>query len=156
MTTLQTAPPPRSGRGCLFGCLGALALLLLPIPLVSAYSTWFFYQGFRHDPILQAVSELVRRDGMAERVLGEDIQVTGIAGNSFSFMPGWGSLRGESRSDYIVALSGSRASGTLAVEAEMDHGHLHVDSMILTGPDGDRYDLMQHTIAPSNNPTTSI
>ena len=126
-------------------------MLLLPVLLVSAYSAWFFYQGFHNDPTLRAVSELVRHDGMAERVLGEDVQITGIAGNSFSFMPGWGS-----RSDYIVALSGSRASGTLAVEAEMDHGHLHVDSMILTGPNGDKYDLMQHTIAPSNNPTTAI
>ncbi len=117
-----------------------LALVLLPILLVSAYSAWFFYQGFRHDPALRAAMELVRHDGTAERVLGGDIQVTGIAGDSFSFLSGLGS-----RSAAVVALTGSKASGTLAVEAETDHGHVHIDSMILTGPDGTRYDLMRHT-----------
>ena len=81
---------PVSGHGCLFGCLGALAVLLLPELLVSAYGAWFFYQGFRHDPVLQAVSELVRHDGMAEQVLGEDIRITGVEGNAFSFMSGMG------------------------------------------------------------------
>ena len=145
MTIAQPQPAPaRSGHGCLFGCLGALAVLLLPVLLVSAYGAWFFYQGFRNDPTLRAVSELVRHDGMAEQVLGEDIRVTGVEGNAFSFMSGMGA-----RSAYSVALTGSKASGTLAVEAETDHGHVHVQSMILTGPDGVRYDLMQHTMAPS-------
>ncbi len=138
-----------------FGCLAALAVVLLPLLLVSAYGAWFFYQGFRHNPVLQAAAELVRHDGMAERVLGEDIRITGVAGDSFSFMSGWGS-----RSDYVVSLQGSTAGGTLGVEATTDHGQVHVESMILTGPDGSRYDLMRHTTTPpdhpSDAPTTSI
>ena len=64
---------PRSGSGCLKGCLIAIALVVLPVVLVSAYSAWFLWQGFRHDPTLAAVSELVRHDGMAEAVLGSNI-----------------------------------------------------------------------------------
>jgi hypothetical protein len=154
MTTLQT-PPPRSGRSCLFGCLGALAVLLLPLLLVSAYSAWFFYQGFHHSPVLQAVTALVRHDGTAEQVLGSDIQITGVEGDSMSFMTQLGS-----HSAYLVTLRGSRASGTLAVAADTVQGHLHVDSMILVGPDGTRYDLMQHTVTPpdhpTGNPTTAV
>jgi hypothetical protein len=151
IATQQPAPAPRSGHGCLFGCLAALAILVLPVLLVSAYSAWFFYQGFRNDPTLRAVSELVRRDGTAERVLGEDIHITGVEGNAFSFMLGTGT-----HTAYAVGLAGSRASGTLGIESDVVNGQAHIDSMILTGPDGARYDLMHHTIAPGSAPTTAI
>jgi hypothetical protein len=150
MTVVQSATP-RSGPGCLGGCLIALALLFVPVIVVAAYDAWFLWQGFRHDPALAAVGELVRRDGMAEAVLGQHIEITGVESNAFSFAPGLGS-----HSDYTVALRGSKASGTLTVDADVDHGRVHINSVILTGPDGDRYDLMHHTMAPSGHPTTSI
>jgi hypothetical protein len=152
MTVAQPhTPPSRSGPGCLGGCLIALALLFVPVVLVAGYNAWFLWQGFRHDPALTAMGELVRHDGMAAAVLGEHIEITGVESNEFSFVPGFGS-----HSDYTVALHGSKASGTLTVDADVDHGHVHINSVILTGPAGDRYDLMRHTIAPSARPTTSI
>ena len=150
---MTTIPPyrPRSG-GCLKGCLLALALLLLPFLLVGGYGAWFLWQGFRHDPTLVAVGELVRRDGIAGSVLGEDIRITGVAGNAFSFVPGLGS-----RSAYVVDLTGSKASGRLAIESHIESGRVRIDSMILSGPDGERYDLMHHMPAlPRGGPTTSI
>jgi len=146
-----SAPPPHSGSGCLKGCLIALALLLLPVALVGAYGGWFLWQGFRHDPVVRAVSELVRHDGMAETALGENIQITGIEGSAFSFVPGLGA-----RSDYVVTLEGSKASGRLAVDATVQHGQVHILSMILTGPGGDRYDLLHHVMTPSGGSTTAI
>ena len=153
MTIAQTttAPAPQSRHGCLFGCLGALAILLLPVVLVSAYSAWFFYQGFRNDPGLRAVIELVRQDGMAEQVLGENIHITGVEGSALSFVPGLGT-----HSAYSMTLTGSRGSGSLAVESDIIRGHAHIEAMVLTGPDGAHYDLMHHTVAPGSNPTTSI
>ena len=149
MTTIP--PPARSRHGCLKGCLLALALLLLPVLLVGGYGAWFLWQGFRNDPTLVAARELLRRDGMAKAVLGENIHITGVAGNAFSFVPGLGA-----RSDYVVALSGSKASGTLAIESHVQSGRVRIDSMILSGPNGERYDLMHHTMAPGAGPTTSI
>ncbi len=81
--------------------------------LAGGYGAWFLWQGFRHDPVLRTVAELVSRDGLAHQVLGDDIHVAGVEGNAFSYVPGLGG-----HSDYEVRLSGSKASGTLAVEAD--------------------------------------
>ena len=48
-----------------------LALLFLPVVLVGRLWRLVPLQGFRHDPVLRAVGELVRHDGMAQQVLGE-------------------------------------------------------------------------------------
>jgi hypothetical protein len=128
-----------------------LAFIFLPVLLAAGYSSWFLYQGYRRDPLLQSVVELVRKDGMAETVLGEDIHVTGIEGSAFSYM--WG--RGQSGS-YVADLEGSKGRGALHVTARTDHGRLSVQSMILDGPGGARYDLLHHTVQPGDNPTTSI
>jgi hypothetical protein len=150
MAPVQPAPS-RSSSGCLKGCLVALALILLPMILVGGYGAWFLWQGFRDDSTLAAVAQLVRHDGMAEAVLGENIQITGVEGNAFSFAPGLGT-----QDAYVVTLSGSRAGGQLAVDASTDHGRVHINSMILIGPNGDRYDLMHHTMSPAARPTDSI
>jgi hypothetical protein len=88
---------------------------------------------------------------MAEQVLGENIRITGVEGNVFSFVPGMGT-----KSAYSVDLTGSRASGSLAIESDIIRGRARINAMILTGPDGARYDLMHHTMAPGSAPTTSI
>jgi len=141
---------PRS-HGCLWGCLAIIGLLFLPVLLAGGYGTWFLWQGFRHDPVLRTVSELVRRDGLAHQVLGDDVQVVGMYGNAFSYVPGMGS-----HSDYAVRLEGSRSEGTLEVEAETRRGHVDVTTMILTTPDGGRYDLLRNTILTPGAGATSI
>ena len=135
----MTNPPPRS-HGCFWGCLAIVALLFLPVVLAGGYGTWFLWQGFRHDPVMRTVSQLVRRDGLAHQVLGDDIRVVGMDGNAFSYVPGMGS-----RSDYDVRLEGSKTGGTLEVEAETRHGRVTVISMILTASDGGRYDLLHES-----------
>ena len=139
----------RPGTGCLKGCLIALLLLLTPLALVGGYGAWFLWQGFRHDPVMIAVGEVVRRDGIAQAVLGSNIHITGVEGNFRSFVPGLGA-----HGDYVLDVEGSKASGTLAVDADVEGGKVHVNSMILTGPQGERYDLMHHTLRPAG--TTSI
>src|ERR1700742_1280204 len=125
MTVIQSSPP-RSGHGCLWGCLAVLAFFALPVLLAAGYGGWFFYQGYRHDPVLRGVIALVRKDGMAEAALGENIHVTGIEGSALSYM--WGS--GEAGS-YVVLLAGSKGEGSLHVTAKSDKGHLRVESMML-------------------------
>jgi hypothetical protein len=145
---IQQSPPRR--HGCLWGCLAVMAVLALPFVLAAGYATWFWTVGYTRDPVLRGVVELVRRDGTAERVLGNNIHIAGMEGSGFSYM--WG----EQNSAYVVELEGSKGRGALHVVAGQKNGQLNVQSMILDAPDGARYDLMHHSIRPGSNPTTSI
>jgi hypothetical protein len=140
MTTLPE-PRPRRSNGCLWGCLVIIAVIAVPSLLAGGYSAWFLYRGFRHDPVLRMVTVQLNRDGLAHQLLGDDIHVTGVEGNAFSFMPGRGS-----HADYEVGLAGDKASGTLDVEADTSHGRVDIKSMILTMPRGGRYDLLRNLV----------
>lgn len=147
----QNAHAPRRTNGCLWGCLAVLAFIFLPVILAGGYGAWFLYQGFRNDPVLRAVTELTRRDGLAHQVLGNDIEVTGVEGNAFSFAPGFGS-----RTSYEVTVEGDKASGILDVEAATRHGRVEIRSMILTTPSGGRYDLLHNVVLTEPSGATSI
>lgn len=149
MTSAQNASP--RSHGCLWGCVGVVLILFLPILLAGGYGTWFLWQGFRHDPVLRTVSELVSHDGLAHQVLGDDVRIVGMYGNAFSYVPGMGS-----RSDYDVRLEGSKAEGTLEVEADTRQGRVHITAMILTASDGGRYDLLHNSILAPGRGATSI
>jgi hypothetical protein len=131
---------PRS-HGCLWGCLAVLLVIFLPVVLAGSYGAWSLWQGFRGDPVMRTVSELVRRDGLAHQVLGDDVHIAGMDGNIFSYAPGLGS-----RSVYELRLSGRKGDGTLEVEADTNRGHVTVRSMTLTASGGGRYDLLHNVI----------
>ena len=89
---------------------------------------------------------MVHKDGMAQQVLGPDPQVTGVQSNIFSWMPGGVS------DTYDVTLEGSKGEGHLAIISH--HRAFHrptIDSAILTGPDGRRYDLLKHAQLPDDS-----
>ena len=65
MTMPQTVspPPPRErGNGCLWGCLILLLILAVPPALIGGYGSWFLWQGYRRDPVLRLVGEMVREE----------------------------------------------------------------------------------------------
>lgn len=139
--TTPPVPAPRRSSGCLWGCLAIIAVIAVPSILAGGYGAWFLYQGFRHDPVLRTVTTLLSRGGLAHRVLGDDIHVTGVEDNAFSFVPGWGT-----HTDYEVILTGDKASGVLEVEADTSHGRVDIKSMILSMPHGGRYDLLRNLV----------
>lgn len=149
MSSTQTGAP--RSHGCFWGCLAIVAFLFLPVLLAGGYGAWFLWLGFRHDPVLHTVTELVGRDGLAHQVLGEHIRVVGVEGNAFSYAPGLGS-----RTGYALRLSGSRASGRLEVDADTHHGRITITSMILTASDGGRYDLLHNQILTPGGGAMSI
>jgi len=140
MTHIPPPLPPRRGHGCLWGCLAIILILCLP----GLIAGWFFWQGYRHDPVLQAATDLVRHDGTARQILGDDIHITGVESRNFSYALSW-----FSQNDYIVDLEGSLGRGNLAIRSHTDRGVVKLDGLSLTGPDGRRYDLLHHTILPS-------
>lgn len=146
------AYPPRRGNGCLWGCLIVILVLALPVVLAGGYSAWFLWAGYKRDPVLRVVGELVRRDGMAQQVLGSGAVITGVEGSYFSWVPGMAS------NSYDVTLEGPKGEGHLAVMAHGAAGGPVLDSATLTGPDGRRYDLLKHQALPGTDdtPGTSI
>jgi hypothetical protein len=139
--------PPRRSNGCLWGCLIVLLLLALPPLLAGGYGAWFLWQGYKRDPVLRVAGEMVRRDGMAHMAMGDDVAITGVEGNYFSWMPG------SSDSAGIFRLAGSKGEGRLAVTAHTTAAGPRLDSAILTGPDGRRYDLLRHLVLPDKDPS---
>jgi len=134
--------PP--SHGCLWGCLGVLLIVVLPLIVMWGYGAWFLYSGFRTSPMMRAAIELTQKDGLAQRVLGVPITVAGVQGNAFSFVPGIGA-----RNAYVLQLNGSKASGTLSVTAHTQGSQAKIDTMMLTGPDGRQYDLLHHAPIPA-------
>jgi len=129
--------PPKRGNGCLWGCLGVALLLCLPMILAAGYGSWFLWSGYKRDPVLRVVGEMIRHDGTARMVLGEEIVITGVQGGVFSW------VQGASRSATLVELEGSRGRGVLAVTAHREVTGPKLDSAILTGPAGGRHDLLR-------------
>ena len=145
---VPSAPPqsyaPKRRNGCLWGCLIAVLVLCTPVLLAGGYGAWFLWDGYKRDPVLRLVGELVREDGMAQQVLGHGAVITGVDGNYFSWMPG--------RADnaYVVTLEGPRGRGRLAVSSHSGADGTKLDSAILTGPDGRRYDLLKQQMLPDD------
>jgi len=138
----------RRGNGCLWGCLIVMLLASLPFLLAGGYGAWFLWDGYKRNPVLRVAGELVRKDGMARQVLGDGITITGVESNSFSWMPG------QTDNAYDVTLEGSKGEGRLSVSAHTGAGAPVLDSAILTGPDGRRYDLLKHQVLPGGETQT--
>jgi len=147
-------PAQKRGSGCAWGCLVLMLIFLLPPIFLGGYGAWFLYDGYKHSPVLRLAGELVRQDGMVQEVLGPGAVITGVEGNIFSWLPGKASSR------YQLLLEGPKGEGHLAVSANYStFGSPRLDSAILTGPDGRRYDLLTHRSLPDDGaarPDTSI
>src|SRR5215469_7187699 len=148
-------PPPRPRNGCLMGCLILVLIVTVPPLLAAGYGAWYLWEGWRHNPAYRLAAELVRRDGMAQQVLGADSVITGVEGNVFSWVPGLAS------DSYDVTLEGPKGEGRLSItEHHSEFTPPTLDGAILTGPDGRRYDLLKHQELPADGsspkPDTSI
>jgi hypothetical protein len=161
MPTPASVPPPgyppplrERGNGCLWGCVILALILITPPILLGGYGAWILSDGYRHNPVLRLVGELVRSDGMAQQALGYGATITGVEGNAFSWVPG------RIYGDYHVTLEGPKGEGHLIVRSHRSSlGPPSLDSAILTGPDGRRYDLLKHQQLPDDGtmrPDTSI
>jgi len=144
-TRIVTVERPRS-NGCLWGCLGVLLIVFLPIIVAWASGAWFLWQGFKTSPMTQAAIEMAEHDSLAQRVLGQPITVVGVEGNAFSFVTGVGA-----RATYVLRLEGPRGQGVLDVTSHTDNSKPKIDALTLTGPDGQHYDLLHHAPVPSDN-----
>ncbi len=144
----QPIPPPRRSHGCLWGCLGVVLLAILLGGGAMLWSGWYVYQGFKSDPAMQTVVAIVQSNRTARDVLGDNIAVLDVQSERFTATLG---QHNEKSATYTAQLQGSKGRGELHVTLHATTGALKVVSMILTGPDGTRYNLTDNTLTPSNN-----
>ena len=81
---------------------------MLPPIMAGGYGAWFLYDGYKRNPVLRVVGELVRQDGMAQQALGYGAEVVGVEGNFFSWMPGGSTNSYEPRLSSCVITSVSK------------------------------------------------
>ncbi|HXC55767.1 MAG TPA: cytochrome c oxidase assembly factor Coa1 family protein [Rhizomicrobium sp.] len=137
-------PPPRSGHGCLWGCLIAAGIAVALAIGGFGYIFWYLGHGVKDTPTVKAAIVQVNADQIARAVLGDNIEVTGATSfNSSS------DLATGSKESYVVHVKGSKGEGDLAIDADTPRGGaLHLDKLSLTAG-GQTYDLLH---APGNPP----
>lgn len=139
---------PRRSRGCLWSCLGVVLLFVVIAGGALLWGDWYIHSGFKRDSALQRAMTVVREDHQARAVLGDDIQVISVQSERFSGVVGAERTR---TATYTVTLKGSKGQGRLHVTLHSDGGAMQLVSMVLTGPDGTRYNLTDDSITPSQN-----
>ena len=143
-------PPPqqRGGHGCLWGCLIAVLIVVAMLVVGFGYMGWFVVNGFKDDATLKTVIQSVNANRTARSVLGDDIKVAGVSSVNINDTLGTGK-----HASYVVTVKGTKASGTLEATVDVAHGKTTIEILVLTGPDGHRYDLSDgpQTAPPSNN-----
>jgi hypothetical protein len=130
-----SAPRPRS-HGCLFSCLGIVGLIVLAGAGAMLYSGWFVYEGFRNDATLQMAMSQVKANRVARDVLGDNIVIESMESETISAATGHGKSVA-----YAVRLRGSKGEGLLHVLFHSGGHDMKIVSMVLTGPDEERYNL---------------
>ena len=113
----EPAKPVRRHFGCLWGCLGVLAVFLLLTGGGISYTAWTLYKAMQDDPQLTTILDTVRADPRAADVTGGDFHVMQVERLTFP-LPG-----GHRYATTYKILEPSAAGKTIV-------------SLTLTGPDG--------------------
>ena len=128
--------------------MGALALVVLLGAGAFFYGSWFFQGGFRTDPALQNAMAQVRVNRTAHDVLGSGIVVESMESEIFSATTGKGKTV-----TYALHVKGDKGEGELHIMLHSAGQKMKIVSMVLTGPDEQRYNL---TGAQPTTPSNSI
>lgn len=139
--------PPRRGGGCIMSCLGLILIVVIGIGGLFAYSGWFFTNGYKDDPNLQNAMTSVRANSVAQAVLGNGIAIESMQSETLTAVTGQGKTVA-----YTVQLKGSRAEGSLHVMLHSGGKEkMKIVSMVLTGPDNERYNLTSSGTSTTSN-----
>jgi hypothetical protein len=137
-------PPPRPRSGCLWGCLGLLAAVVLVVSGVFFFGAWHFYKGFDNDVRVQQVMETLRRDPRAEAVLGRNIKLLEMQTHTYAFETGRGGTAG-----YVLHVTGSQNEADVEATLDIKDNNSKIIKLVLTPKDGRPLYLIG---APPGNP----
>ncbi len=129
--------PPRRRSGCLWGCLGLLAIIVVGLVGVFGYSAWFLHKSIDNDSRVQTIMAIVQSNPRAAAVLGRNITVVEVESQSFAMGTGVGKS-----ASYTLRLIGSNGEGVLKADLDLNGEKPKVTLMILTGTDGHPHTLV--------------
>lgn len=139
----QELPPPRSHKGCLWGCLGTLIAVAVVIAAVFSYGAWYLYKGFSDDPRIQTIAAAVRANDEAVGVLGHDIKVMAVNRQTYDFSTGKGGT-----ASYSLKMVGSNGEAEINAELDITKSETKIKSLVLVDSDGHSHYLVG--AAPAN------
>jgi len=143
----RPVPPRHAGRRFVLGCFGFGALALVVLAGLAFYASWTMTQAYRNDPHLKSAIAMVRASPVAQSVLGAPIDVEDMESEAFTTTTGTGKTV-----SYTVKLKGARAEGSVHVMLHSDGGDMKIVSVVLTGPDDERYTIdAEQQAAPANS-----
>jgi hypothetical protein len=135
-------PRPHRSRGHHLGCAGLALATAILVCAAFVYGGWFFAQGYRNDPGLKNALAVVRANPVAQSILGDGIAIEDMQSETFSATTGHGKTV-----SYTVRLKGKRAEGLLHVMLHSVGSDTKIVSIVLTGPDEERYNLTAPEVA---------
>lgn len=140
----QQVPPPRSHKGCLWGCIGTLIAVVVVIAAVFSYGVWYFYKGFSNDPRIQTIVTVVKASDEAASVLGHDIKVMAVKRQTYNYATGKGGT-----ASYTLTMVGSNGQGDVNAELDVTKSESKIKSLILIDSEGHAHYLVG---SPPPNP----
>lgn len=133
----QQQMPPRRSNGCLWGCLGTLAVVAVIVLAVFGYGAWYFYNGFTADSNVQTVLAALKGDTRAEAVLGKNIKILSVSAHTYERSTGRGGT-----ATYVLQVTGSEGDGEVKAELDISNDPAKITLLILTGKDGQAHYLV--------------
>jgi hypothetical protein len=141
--------PPRRRHGCLWGCLGVLAIFLLLGGGGGGYTAWRLYKTMQSDPQLTAILDQVHADPRAADILGGDFEVMQSEKLTFP-LPGSHKFA----TTYKVVVIGGYGQCQVDVRLEGPQNDGKIVLLTVTGADGRRVQLVPGG-APADGPSAT-
>ena len=131
--------PKKQGwsRGFVWGCLTPIIAVGVIVIALAGYAGYYAFFAYKSDAAYQLVISDVQASATARELLGNDIQLSGFPGYSYSYSTETGHT-----ANYHFAVKGSKAEGNVEADLVYQGERPIVRSLVLTGPNGLKYDLL--------------
>ncbi len=131
--------PKKQGwsRGFIWGCLTPIIVVGIIVIVLAGYAGYYAFFAYKSDAAYQLVMADVQASATARGILGNDIQLSGFPGYSYSYSTETGHT-----ANYHFTVKGSKAEGQVEADLVYRGEQPIVRSLVLTGPDGLKYNLL--------------
>ncbi len=139
MASAQVSEQQRPARRTLWSVLGfgiiPLGIAGIVVAGAAIYFGYYMFFGYRSDPLLQTVMIAIQHSAAARPILGDNIAITGLP-----FYDSCTDASGQT-ARYDFSVRGSKGAAAVSAAVFVPDGRPEIKTIVLTSPDGHRYDL---------------